>query len=211
MSFFYYFANAVMRFLLLTLSRWKVIGRENVPRRGPLIVVANHLNLADPPLLGASIPRRIYFMAKEELFSSRFVRAYGAFPVCRGAPDRKAILTALRLLEEGKAVGMFPEGRRSPTRKLQKAHPGTALIAFRSRAPILPVAITGTEKITGPKAVIFGHPEITVRVGEPFYLPSYEGRPTTARLAELSDYIMLRIAALLPPEYRGIYGDKANK
>ena len=210
MPLFYYVGTATMKALLLTLSRWQVLGRENVPKKGPLIVIANHINLADPPLLSASIPRRIVFMVKQELYHSTrgacFVRAFGTFPVQRGKVDREALRQATRVLEQGLALGMFPEATRSPDSQLQQAFPGTALIALRSRAPILPVAISGTEKIKGVKEVVFGHPQITVTIGKPFTLPTAGGKVTGAQLRELTDFIMGRIAELLPESYRGFYG-----
>lgn len=196
-----------MKALLLLLSDWEVAGKDNVPPKGPLIIASNHLNLPDPPLLTASIPRRMIFMAKEELFYSKggtFVRWFGAFPVRRGEFDREAIRQAMKFLEEGLAVEMFPEGRRSREAKLQKAEPGTAFLAFRSRAPILPVGITGTEKIKDPGIVIH-RPRVRVNIGQPFILP-FEGRPSKEKLSQATDFIMWRIAELLPLEYRGIYG-----
>ena len=119
---FYRFGTWLVKLMLFTLTRWEVRGGENVPGDGPLIVVANHLNLSDPPLLSASIPRRIAFLAKEELFQSTFSRlfvsAYGAFPVRRGLPDREAIDRAQKVLDNGFVLGMFPEGTRSPDHRL---------------------------------------------------------------------------------------------
>ena len=204
MSLFYYAGTSTMKALLFLLTRWEVRGVERVPMEGPLILVSNHLNLADPPLLAASLPRKVHFMVKDDLyFSPRggvFIRAYGAFPVRRGKPDRRALREALRLLEEGKVVGMFPEGTRNPDRKLQRGQGGTALLATLSGAPILPVGIAGTEKIRGVYEVVVERPRITVNIGEPFRLPR-EGD-----LEELTDIIMRRIAELLPEEYRGVYG-----
>ncbi len=212
MPLFYYTATTTMKALLLTFSQWRVYGRENVPPKGPLIVAANHLNLADPPLLSASIPRRIVFMVKHEFYHSvrgaRFIRAFGAFPVHRGEMDREALRHAVRVLEQGLVLGMFPEGTRSPNAQLQQAHLGTALIALRSGAPILPVGINGTEKVKGVKEVVFGHPHITVTIGQPFLLPTNEDKVNSAQLKELTDLIMSRIAELLPESYRGVYGDR---
>ncbi len=207
MPFFYTLCNLTMKALLLLLSDWEVVGKENVPPSGPLIIVANHLNLPDPPLLTASIPRRIIFMAKEELFRSRggpFVRWFGAFPVRRGELDRKAIRQAMKILQTGLALGMFPEGRRSPDSRLIRAELGTALIALYSQAPILPVGISGTEEVKNA-GIIIHRPRIRVNIGQPFALP-VKGRPTKEKLAQATDFIMQRIAELLPPEYRGIYG-----
>ena len=197
-----------MKLLLLLLSRWRVRGRDNIPRQGPLLIVANHLNLADPPLLGVSLTRKVVFMAKEELFRSRFssfcVRSFGAFPVHRGQLDREALRQAKRVLADGLALVMFPEATRSKDAKLQPAFSGSALIALHSGAPILPVGITGTERIKGVSWILH-RPVITVNIGHPFYLPPVDSRLTKVEMAELTNFIMGRIAEILPPEYRGNY------
>ncbi len=203
-----------MRLLLLLLTRWRVRGRDNIPGEGPLLIVANHLNLTDPPLLSVSLSRRVVFMAKEELFHSRFsgyfVRSFGAFPVHRGRMDREALRQAKRVLADGLALVMFPEATRSKNAQLQPAFPGSALIALRSGAPILPVGITGTEKIEGV-AWILRRPVVTVNIGHPFYLPSVNSRLTKVEMTELTNFIMGRIAELLPPEYRGNYAREVRR
>jgi len=147
-------------------------------------------------------------MAKEELFRSRFssyfVRGFGAFPVHRGRLDKQAFRQADQLLAQGLALVMFPEGKRSKSGQLQPASSGSALIALRSGAPILPVGITGTEKIKGV-AWMLRRPVITVNIGHPFRLPPGSSKLTKVELAELTNFIMGRIAELLPPEYRGNY------
>ena len=211
MPWFYYLGTMLMKFLLPLLTRWRVKGKENIPAQGPLIVVANHLSLADPPLLSASIPRRIVFMAKEEAFrhpvQGPLVRGWRSFPVRRGGLDREALHQAQQVLEEGLALGMFPEGRRSATAQMQQGYAGTSLLALRSSAPILPVGITGTERIKGI-TFLFRRPEITVNIGEPFKPPSIDGRLTKAQLSLATDFIMGRIAQLLPESYRGFYEDR---
>jgi 1-acyl-sn-glycerol-3-phosphate acyltransferase len=202
---FYGGISRLMAIVLWTLGRWRVTGAGFMPRRGAVIVVANHLNLIDPPLLAASLPRRIRFMAKQELFDGRagiYLRLYGAFPVQRFRADLAALRTARRLLERGEAVGMFPEGHRSGGAMIA-AHPGTALLALQTGAPVLPVAITGSEQIRSPRA-LFSRPRITVTVGAPFVL-SAEGRIDSARLEQASQRIMRSIAELLPASYRGVY------
>ena len=197
-----------MKGVLLALSRWRVNFHGEIPKSGPLIIVANHLNMIDPPLLSASITRRIVFMAKQELYSSPggiFIRLFGAFPVRRGEPDRRALRQAEAVLREGLALGMFPEGTRGRMAQMQRPKAGTSLIALRSGAPILPVGITGSEAISGP-GFIFRRPKITVNVGRPFTLPRREGKVTAAQLDKLSDVIMEHIADLLPESYRGVYG-----
>ncbi len=200
--------------LLLLLTRWRVKGRENVPSQGPLLVVANHLNLADPPLLSVSLGRKVVFMAKEELFRVRFLgyfmRGFGAFPVHRGQLDRKALRQAAQLLANGMALVTFPEGTRSKNAQLQPAFSGSALIALRSGVPILPIGITGTERIKGV-AWLLRRPEITVNIGHPFHLPPASSKLTKVELAKLTNYMMGRIAELLPREYRGNYAEQGNR
>lgn len=214
MSWFYYVGRFLMRLLLLLLTRWRVRGRDNIPGEGSLLIVANHINLADPPLLGVSLSRKVVFMAKEELFRSRFsgyfVRSFGAFPVHRGQMDREALRQAKRVLADGLALVMFPEAARSKNAQLQPAFPGSALIALRGGAPILPVGITGTEKIEGV-AWILRRPVITVNIGHPFCLPPVNSRLTKVEMAELTNFIMGRIAELLPPEYRGNYAQEVRR
>ena len=208
MPWFYYVGRVIMRLLLLLLTRWRVRGRENIPAQGALLVIANHLDNVDPPLLGVSLSRKVIFMAKEELFRSRFssyfVGGFGAFPVHRGQLDREAFRQADQLLAQGLVLVMFPEGKRSKSGQLEPASSGSALIALRSGAPILPVGITGTEKIKGV-AWMLRRPVITVNIGHPFHLPPVSSKLTKVELAELTNFIMGRIAELLPPDYRGNY------
>ena len=213
MPWFYYVGRVMVRMLLLLLTRWRVKGKENVPSQGPVVVVANHLNLADPPLLWVSLGRTTVFMAKQELFRSRFssyfIRSLGAFPVHRGQLDRKALRQAEQLLANGMALITFPEGTRSKTGQLQPAFSGSALIALRSGVPILPVGITGTERIKGV-AWLLRRPRITVNIGQPFHLPLASSKLTKVELVRLTNYMMGRIAELLPPEYRGNYVEQGN-
>jgi 1-acyl-sn-glycerol-3-phosphate acyltransferase len=207
---FYWLTTRLMRVVVWTFGRYQVVGVERVPKEGPLIVVSNHLNNADPPLLGAAIPRRIHFMAKQELFDSPFgwaMRWFGAFPVRRFEADLAALRAAQGILKEGDVIGMFPEGHRSRTGGMGPPHPGTALIALRTGAPLLPVAITGTERIRTPR-VLLQSPRIRVVIGEPFSLPQAR-RISADQVREGTEEIMRRIAALLPPSYRGQYADGA--
>ena len=211
MPWFYYVVRAMIGILLILLTRYQLRGRDNIPSQGAVLVVANHLSLADPPLIVFSLGRKVAFMAKEELFRSRFasyfLHSLGAFPVYRKQTDRQAIRQAKQVLAEGVTLGMFPEGKRSRDAQLQPALSGSALIACHSGAPILPVGIIGTEKIKGI-AWVLHRPQITVNIGHPFYPPSVDGKLTKDELARLTSYIMERIAELLPPEYRGNYARK---
>ncbi len=211
MNWVYHAGRLATKAALILLARWEVSGRENVPRTGALLIVSNHLNNADAPLIGASIGRKMRVMAKEELFESPlsryFISGYGGFPVRRDGIDRIALRTAEQCLDSGMALVMFPEGRRSRNAQLQPAFPGTALVAMRSGAPILPVGITGTQRIKG-FAWLLHRPRLTVNFGRPFHLPPADDKLTKTRLTEQSDLIMERIAELLPLEYRGDYGGK---
>jgi 1-acyl-sn-glycerol-3-phosphate acyltransferase len=204
----YYFWTFITKLMLRALTRWQVKGKQNMPSKGPLIVVANHLSMADPPILSASLPRHIVFMAKEELFGwhmlSPLVRSFGAIRVRKNMADRRALTQARQVLSRGLALGMFPEGSRSRDHQLQSAYPGTALLALNSSAPILPVAITGTEKVGGMGWLL--RPRIEVNIGQPFSLNHYPELDHKQEIAQGTDIIMRHIAELLPPEYRGKYG-----
>jgi 1-acyl-sn-glycerol-3-phosphate acyltransferase len=205
---FYWLMTGLLRSVVWIFGRYEVVGVEHVPADGPLIVVANHLNNADPPLLGAAIPRRIRFMAKQELFETKagaFYRWFGAFPVRRFEADLAALRQAQSILKEGGVLGMFPEGHRSHGNGMGPPHPGTALIALRTGAPLLPVGITGTEAIRTPM-VLLRNPRIRVVIGEPFTLTANR-RISAEQVESGTDEIMRRIAALLPPKYRGVYGE----
>ncbi len=205
--------------LLWLLIRFRIEGLEHVPRVGPAIVAANHLHNADPVLIIAAFTRPVLFMAKKELFDVPiirwFVRQSGAFPVDRGRPDRQALRHAEKLLAEGMLVGIFPEGTRSVTGTLQAPHPGVGLLIRRHpEVPVLPVAIWGTEvlpfnDVKGRKPWR-GWPRVTVRIGPPLELAlqNAEGRPRSAE--ELADDVMVAIARLLPPEYRGVYRERVD-
>ena len=181
----------------------------NVPASGPVVLVANHLSLVDPAILGAVFQRPIRFMAKEEVFRTPFVswlvRGFRAFPVRRGQADRQAMLITLRLLRQGEVVGIFPEGHRSHGDGLLPAHPGAALIALRAGAPVLPVGIAGTEQIfRWPRKCL--RPAVTINVGKPFSLAASRDGSTREVLAGQADEIMRHVAELVPERYRGSYG-----
>jgi 1-acyl-sn-glycerol-3-phosphate acyltransferase len=211
LPWFYYIARGLLIGLFKLLTRWQVKGKENVPEEGPVLVVANHLNLADPPLLGVSLKRRVIFMAKEELFrspiSAYFLGGFGSFPVHRGKLDRQALRSSQQVLADGQVLVMFPEAARSRSARLKKALPGSALIACRSGVPILPVGIIGTEQLR-MLGCLFRRPRVTINIGQPFSLPPVEGKLTREKLVEYTDIIMRHIAELLPPKYRGVYAGK---
>jgi 1-acyl-sn-glycerol-3-phosphate acyltransferase len=211
--FFYWASWLLVRLILAVYARVEVVGAENVPRRGGLIIVSNHLNNADPGLVGAFMRRRVMFMAKDEMFHwpimGLYFRLIGAFPVRRFEADLKALRRAVQVVRRGHALVMFPEGTRSKTGSMGQGYPGTALVALRTGAPILPVAVTGTEGVRIPGVFLrpFRRTKVRLVVGQPFFLPAV-GRPRTEDFDRCTDIIMSRVAALLPPQYRGHYHDR---
>lgn len=184
----------------------EVKGRENIPHRDPLIVVANHASFMDPLLILAIMDRRVKFMAKRELFRTPVLRnlvGIFAFPVDRSRADLAAIKQARRVLKEGKALVMFPEGSRSRNGKLQPAMPGVALFALWTKAKVLPIGIAGTKDIQGWKW-IFRRPRVEVSIGRA-YEPESAGEGGQGELARYAHQMMQQLALLLPQSLRGYY------
>jgi len=190
---------------------WEVRGRKNVPPSGPLIVVANHVHVIDGELLLFGVSRWITFIAKEPLFHypmlGSLLRWAGALAIPRQSTlsDIKGLLQQVeQTLNKGSVIGIFPEGKRSHQGKLQAGKPGLAVLASRMHIPILPVGISGTDKIHGI-SWLWKRPHIVINIGKPFYLPQPDGRLTKLQREALTELMMKEIAALLPPEYQGVY------
>ncbi|MGH2531198.1 MAG: lysophospholipid acyltransferase family protein [Thermomicrobiales bacterium] len=207
--------------LMWALIRTRIEHIERVPIDGPVLAVSNHLHNADPVLTSIAFPRPIHYMAKKEAFSIPVIRTVlyiaGAFPVDRGKADRGAIRAAGARLQHGFAVGLYPEGTRSVTRALSPAHAGAGLLALMSGAPVLPVVVTGTERLplNGKKGKLQsaapspdpGHNGVRILFGEPFLVPrEIDGQKVSSD--EATEIIMIEIARLLPPDYRGVYAEK---
>lgn len=184
---------------------------KKVPMQGPLIVISNHTGQIEVPVLATLLqPRKISGWGKAEAFDNLFLRwvfgAWDIIPVRRGEADMKALKDALRALENGYIFGIAPEGTRNKTGRLLRAHPGAVILALRSGAPILPVAHWGGEVFL-KNLKRFKRTDFHVRVGEPFRL-KVEGLKVTAEMRqEIVDEMMVRIASMLPEEYRGEYSD----
>lgn len=202
-------SNFLQRRTLGLFADYKVTGVENVPPMGPLIVVANHQSYVDPPLLGASIPRRLWFLAKKEIFKGPvadwFLKSYGAFPLGREDRDIRAYRWVLTKLQRDGVVAIFPEGTRSPG-AMKHATSGVVQLALKTQAPLLPVGITGTEHLGHFLRALHPTGRIRVNIGTVFSLPSVEGKPNKEVIESLVDTVMQRVAALLPASYQGVYG-----
>jgi len=207
----YHSLITLMRMALFCFAKWTVIGTENIPRNNGCVLVSNHIHIVDPPLVAASSrTRRLRTMAKQELFDLPLigwvVKAYGAYAVKRSGTGLKAMRDSLRLLDRGEAILLFAEGTRSRGGPLRPAQRGAALIALRSKLPVIPVSIQGSN-VRFPNIfftwILRQRPEITVEFGTPIDLAHIEATVTGA--AEATDTIMREIALGLPLAQRGPY------
>ena len=177
------FAYWMVRLLLMPVLRllftMRVTGREHVPKKGAVVIAPNHKSFWDAFFISAVLPRRIFFMGKSELFEGRAGRlllALGGFPVRRGGSDVEAIETALAILHRGDALALFPEGTRVPDPDLLGTpHRGAARLAIEGGAPIVPTAITGTEKRRWPLPR-----RVQVSFGEPIPVADLKATPEDA-------------------------------
>jgi 1-acyl-sn-glycerol-3-phosphate acyltransferase len=203
--------RAAMRFL----GPLSAHGLENVPKQGAFILVSNHISLLDPLIIGSTAGqmagRLVHFMAKEELrhwpVIGWLATQAGVYFVRRGEADRAAQRLSLDLLARGEPIAVFPEGTRSRDGNLGEPRNGAALLAMRTGLPLLPVSITGSNRLFPRGAWLPRRARVTVRVGEPFMLTRQaSGRIDRQDLAAGTDRIMRAIAALLPSAQRGRFG-----
>ena len=205
---------------LMILFRPKVKGLRNVPGTGPVIIASNHLSFSDSIFMPLVVPRKVTFLAKSEYFTSpgpkgllkklTFI-ALGQVPVDRsgGRRSEAALITGLKILAEGKCLGIYPEGTRSPDGRLYKGRTGIARLAIESGAPIIPVAMFNTEKIQPTGTVVPKVMRVGMIFGEPMY---FEGDSTDLlHLRVVTDKIMSTIQEMSGQEYVDIYATKAKK
>jgi 1-acyl-sn-glycerol-3-phosphate acyltransferase len=204
------FMKALSKLLAALLLRATVTGVENFPKRGPALIVFNHLGDADAVLMHAALPFPISAegIGKIELNDHWLVgpifRAYGIIWIHQGRPDRRALRAALDALSQGRMVTIAPEGRQSVLGGLEDGTEGAAFLALRAGVPLVPVALTGTENQN-----VYSHlkrwqrARVTLAVGKPFFLPQHANHQQAIR--EGTELIMKTIAGLLPESYRGKY------
>jgi 1-acyl-sn-glycerol-3-phosphate acyltransferase len=210
----YAFLRAVMRTMVSVylVGLFKVVGGENVPRGGALLICPNHSATLDPPMVPAFVPRGdTWSMAKSEYFrglAHRFIfAAYHAFPVVRHTADRVALKRSFDLLKAGQALIIYPEGTRVESGVLAKPEPGAGFIAQKAGCPVLPVGLTGTRECLPKGAHWPRRTRVTITFGKPFYVLQKRADGTRVSHEDASDSIMLAIAELLPPEQRGAFSD----
>ena len=211
MPFLYRTCNVLQKATLKMFCDFEIIGRENVPPFGPLVVVANHMSYIDPSILSVSINRRLTYLAKDSLFRGFFLstllRSYGAYPISRTRMDLKTLKWVKNHLAQDGTLAVFPEGTRNNGSMIAGKN-GTARIIQMTGATILPVGITGTCELQNLFRVVNPTGKIRVKIGPPFSLPLLEGKVDKPILKSMTDMIMERIAILLPDEYRGVYAQK---
>jgi 1-acyl-sn-glycerol-3-phosphate acyltransferase len=182
----------------------------NVPRSGPLIIVTNHVHIPEiPTLYTRLLPRKVHGMALAERvldknLVGRILRLFGTIPVWRGEADLNALRSGIKALKQGDILLLDPEGTRSHTGCLQKGHPGAVLMALHSGAPILPVVHYGSENYP-PNLKRLRRTDLHYVVGKPFRLDAGGQRVTSSIRQQMIDEVMVQMAGLLPPKYRGVY------
>lgn len=188
-----------------------VDGWENVPANGPVLMMGNHISFLDPVIMISFYPDRdIVPLAKIEAFDEPimryFVNHWGAIPVQRGEADLKALKSALEHIRQGYVVMLYAEGTRSKTGLIQ-GQEGSAYIALKTNALVVPVAIWGTLEFPFSWWRKFRRSHVYVRFGEPFRFKHDGGKLPREHFRQMTDEAMYRIARLLPPEWRGVYSD----
>ncbi len=208
LHFVYHAITPVLRRVTRLLFAVRVTGGADFPRTGPVLVAANHLSYFDIPFLLTFMSRPPIFVAKQEVTSiplaGRLLRQLGTVSLRRGQSDRQAIRHSLAVLENDDVLLIFPEGTRSRNGGLLAGLPGVGLLARRSAVPLVTVAITGTEKLTLRS---FFRQSLTLTIGSPMKLEALTPNGPRATAAEITEALMQRLAALMPPEYRGYYAD----
>ena len=205
----YFSVDKILRFIALFVFKQDVTGMENVPRQGPFLFVLNHLSIFDVPFTLFISPRQMVMFCADKWRTvpgaGQLADLMGVIWVVRGEPDMDAVKLSLNHLKAGGVLALAPEGTRSRGGGLLEGKTGAAFLADRTSVPIVPVGMWGTDKVAGNLKRL-RRSVVHAAIGKPFCLPP-NGRAKGETLKEYTDIIMCHIAALLPPEYRGLYAD----
>ncbi|CAM3149121.1 Phospholipid/glycerol acyltransferase domain-containing protein [Stackebrandtia soli] len=218
----YWPIRTILRPLVLLFFRPRVRGLDNVPRRGPVILASNHLSALDPVFLAVLVPRRIAFLAKDEFFNGkglkgaivrRFMYAVGQLPIDRsgGTSSARTLNAGATHVVDGKALGIYPEGTRSPDGRLYRARTGIARLALDTGAPVVPLAMIGTGEILERGRLLPRMRRFELRVGTPLRFERPDDEPTAATLRSVTDEIGDAIHALSGQEYVDTYASQARR
>lgn len=207
-----FFMRKLARLALGLLADFRIIGRENLPRKGPMLVVANHFHFADTVAVVGTVPWPIEFLGGFHLIDapaglSWIPQLWGYYPVHRGGVSREAMRAATAVLAQEGILGIFPEGG-SWAAVLRPPRPGTAFLAVQTGAPLLPIGLDGLTDIF-PSLRRRQRATVTVRIGKPFgpFTAEGRGRARRVQLDAIGDEIMRQIATLIPPEHHGVYSN----
>ena len=221
--FYWFLKKIILGPVLRVFFRPYVIGLENVPAEGPVIFASNHLSFSDSIFFPLSVPRRITFLAKSDYFTGSglkgrltagFFKGVGQLPVDRsgGRASEAALRTGLRVLSRGGALGIYPEGTRSPDGRLYRGKTGVARMALEADCPVIPVAMIDTEKIQPPGRVIPRIGRVGIKIGQPLDFSRYEGMEGDRFvLRSITDEIMYELMELSGQEYVDIYAQVAKE
>ncbi len=180
--------------------RYRTTGQEHIPRKGGVLIAANHASYSDIPLLGCGIPRRVTFLGRATLFPNRFfnwaLRSLGWIPLKTDRIDRKAFGEAISLINDGKPVVIFPEGTRSQDGHLQKGKPGIGVIVAETQCPVIPAYISGSRSVLPMGSTRLRLHPVTIHFGEPIVFSSSPGERPREFYGYVSTTVMTRIAEL---------------
>ena len=186
---FYTFARGLVKIYYKFMFRMDIQGEEHIPTEGGVVLCCNHMSNLDPTTMAAFVKRPVRYIAKKELFekrwSAKLLSSLGAFPVDRQTTDMKALKTAIKLLKNGEALGIFAEGTRVKEGEAKAAKAGVALFSLKGEAPIVPICISSKYKF---RSIVH------IRYGEPIYLDEYKGQKvTTEMMEEITEKVMEKV------------------
>jgi len=207
--------KGAFRLIFRTLSRVKIVGRENIPYGKPYVVAMNHVSIFDPPFVGAFWPEELEIIGAADVFDKpgqgQVLKVYGVIPVHRGDYDRALLTKIIRIIKAGFPLLIAPEGGRSHVPAMQRAKSGIAYMVEQTGVPVVPVGLVGTTEDFWQKAKRGKRPALEMRIGKPISLPEITAKGTERHEArqQNADLVMRYLAGILPEEYRGVYAESA--